>query len=107
MFEYSFGEKIKVCPICGGNDIGGGRWRRLKKYGPACLYLKILHIVIINSKKAKKYGMCAKPCKYWKIIYTSDNKPVEYCKLLNQILDIQDQVKDCGINDIFGGKKWN
>ncbi len=55
-------------------------------------------------KKSKKYGTCAKPCRYWEIIYTSDNKPVEYCKLLNQILDIQDQVKDCGINDVFGRK---
>ena len=55
-------------------------------------------------KKIKKYGVCAKPCRYFKIIYTSDNKPVEYCKLINQILDIQDQVKDCGINDDFGGK---
>lgn len=55
-------------------------------------------------KKNKKYGTYAKPCRYWKIIYTSDNKPVEYCKLINQILDIQDQVKDCGINDDFGGK---
>lgn len=45
-------------------------------------------------KKNKKYGYCAKPCRYW--CYKNG---LEYCKYLKQELSIQDQVKDCDINE--------
>lgn len=44
------------------------------------------------DKKHKVY--CTKPCIFW-----SDDSGWEYCKLLKQELSIQDQVKDCGINE--------
>lgn len=40
--------------------------------------------------------MCAKPC-----IFLTEKNSMEYCKLLKQELSIQDQVKDCGINDEY------
>lgn len=46
-------------------------------------------------KKIGTYG--AKPCRYWR-----DDGVWEYCALLKQELSIQDQVKDCGINE----KRW-
>lgn len=46
-------------------------------------------------KYIKKYGTYgAKPCRYW-----TDKNCWEYCKLLKKELTIQDQVKDCGINE--------
>ena len=53
-----------------------------------------------SFKPNKKYGMSAKPCKYWcyKKVKGYECK-LEYCKFLREILYIQDQVKDCGIND--------
>ena len=45
-------------------------------------------------KKNEKYGYCAKPCRYW-----CYKNRLEYCKYLKQELSIQDQVKDCGINE--------
>ena len=47
-----------------------------------------------SFKPNKKYGISAKPCKYFTI-----KNNMEYCKLLKDYLFIQDQVKDCGIND--------
>jgi hypothetical protein len=47
-----------------------------------------------HFKKSKKYGYCAKPCRYW--CYKNG---LEYCKLLKDELSVQDQVKDCGINE--------
>ena len=47
-------------------------------------------------KRTKKYGMCAKPC-----IFVTEKDDMEYCKLLKKELSIQDQVKDCGINDKY------
>ena len=46
------------------------------------------------DKKHKVY--CVKPCIFW-----SDDGGWEYCKLLKQELSIQDQVKDCGINEDY------
>ena len=43
----------------------------------------------------------AKPCKYWCLKFTEYKEPVEYCKLLKKELYIQDQVKDCGINEDY------
>lgn len=44
------------------------------------------------------YG--AKPCRYWEKRYNEKYQcEMEYCKLLKQFLSIQDQVKDCGINE--------
>ena len=46
-------------------------------------------------KYMKKYGTYgAKPGILW-----TDEGGWEYCKLLKQELTIQDQVKDCGINE--------
>lgn len=42
----------------------------------------------------KKNIYCSKPCIYWK-----DDGGWEYCKYLKKELSIQDQVKDCGINE--------
>lgn len=47
-----------------------------------------------SFKKSKKYGFCAKPCMF----FTYKNG-MQYCKLLKQELCIQDQMKDCGINE--------
>ena len=55
-----------------------------------------------NFKANKKYGygVSAKPCKYWCYKYDKEyDCKMEYCKYLKEFLDIQDQVKDCGIND--------
>lgn len=56
-----------------------------------------------NFKKGKNGLPCAKPCKYWCMKYSrytkGNNCKMEYCKYLKKFLDIQDQVKDCGIND--------
>ena len=45
-------------------------------------------------KKNKKYGMSAKPC-----VFLTWKNGMEYCKFLKEELYIQDQVKDCGINE--------
>lgn len=48
------------------------------------------------------YGYRAKACPFWKWKYNKEYEcKMEYCTYLNEFLDIQDQVKDCGIND------WN
>ena len=53
-----------------------------------------------NFKYNKKYGMSAKPCKYWRYKFNKEyNCKMEYCKYLKDFLSIQDQVKDCGINE--------
>ncbi len=42
----------------------------------------------------------AKSCKYWCMKYNKELEfDEEYCKYLHKFLDIQDQVKDCGINE--------
>jgi len=46
--------------------------------------------------KVKRDTCYAKPCKYW--CYKNN---LEYCKLLKKELSIQDQVKDCGINEDY------
>ena len=58
-----------------------------------------------SFKPNKKYGISAKPCKYWTIKRLEDGEELEYCKLLKEVLYIQDQVKDCGINDEILGDK--
>lgn len=50
-------------------------------------------------KANKKHGICAKSCRYWTYKKLYSGEELEYCKLLKQVLDIQDQVKDCGINE--------
>ena len=45
-------------------------------------------------KNNKKYGRCAKSCIFW-----FRKNGIEYCKYLKQELSIQDQIKDCGINE--------
>lgn len=53
-----------------------------------------------SFKPNKKYGMSAKPCRYWCYKYNKEyNCKMEYCKYLKDYLSIQDQVKDCGINE--------
>ena len=53
-----------------------------------------------SFKPNKKYGMSAKHCKYLCYKYNEEyNCEMEYCKYLKEFLDIQDQVKDCGVND--------
>ncbi len=47
-----------------------------------------------HNFKVTKFGYCAKPCIFW-----CCKNGIEYCKLLKKELSIQDQVKDCGIND--------
>lgn len=47
-------------------------------------------------KKNKKYGYSAKPC-----IFLTDRNGMEYCRLLKRELTIQDQVKDCEINEDY------
>lgn len=52
------------------------------------------------NKKINKY--CAKPCKYWCWKYNEEyGDGMEYCKYLKEFLSIQDQVKDCGINEDY------
>lgn len=53
--------------------------------------------------KRRKNGMVyAKPCKYWCTKKKDDYEvPLEYCKYLKEVLSIQDQVKDCGINEDY------
>lgn len=44
----------------------------------------------------------AEPCKYWCLKKIKGYEvPLEYCKYLKQVLYIQDQVKDCGINEDY------
>ena len=51
-------------------------------------------------KKNRKYGYSAKPCRYFCYKYNKeDGEYEEYCKYLKDYLYIQDQVKDCGINE--------
>ena len=50
------------------------------------------HYKFKYDKKRDCY--CAKPC-----VFLKDKNGWEYCKLLKKELTIQDQVKDCGIND--------
>ena len=58
-----------------------------------------------SFKPSKKYGFYAKVCKNWCMKYNKECKcKMEYCKYLKEFLSIQDQVKDCKINDDFGGK---
>ena len=60
-----------------------------------------------DFKYDKKYGMFAKPCRNLRIKYNKEyGYKMEYCKYLKEFLSIQDQVKDCKINDDFGGKIW-
>lgn len=47
-----------------------------------------------HNFKTTKFGYSAKPCIFW--CYKNG---MEYCKLLKKELSIQDQVKDCEIND--------
>ena len=47
-----------------------------------------------HNFKTTKFGYSAKPCRFW--CYKNG---MEYCKLLKKELSIQDQVKDCEIND--------
>ena len=50
--------------------------------------------------KKNKLGISAKPCKYFDYKYNEEYQcNMEYCKYLKDFLSIQDQVKDCGIND--------
>lgn len=56
-----------------------------------------------SFKPNKKYGISAKSCKYWCKKYNEEyGYEMEYCKYLKDYLSIQDQVKDCGINDDWG-----
>ena len=57
----------------------------IPKNSPYCHY---------RFKKSRKYGYCAKPC----IFFTYKNG-MQYCRLLKEELYIQDQIKDCGINE--------
>lgn len=51
-------------------------------------------------KKTKKYGYYAKPCIFLCEKYNKEWKcRAEYCRLIKDFLEIQDQVKDCGINE--------
>lgn len=59
----------------------------IPKNSPYCHY---------RFKKSKKYGVCAKPC-----VFLTYKNGMEYCRLLKQELSIQDQVKDCGINEYW------
>lgn len=53
-------------------------------------------------KLSKKYGYCAKPCRYWCRKYDPEYMyDREYCKILKDFLSVDDQIKDCGINDYF------
>lgn len=51
-------------------------------------------------KKNKKYGYSAKVCKYWTTKYDEEFKyDREYCKYMKCFLSLDDQIKDCGINE--------
>lgn len=53
-------------------------------------------------KKNEAGNFYAMPCKYWCLKYNKKYDDVmEYCKLLKDYLSIQDQVKDCGINEDY------
>ena len=56
-----------------------------------------------NFKTNKQGFPIAKSCKYWTTKYDKEWKyQREYCKLLKRFLDLDDQIKDCGINDEWG-----
>jgi len=51
-------------------------------------------------KRDKKGRVYAKPCIFWcKKKFKDYECELEQCRLLKQPLYIQDQVKDCGINE--------
>lgn len=53
-------------------------------------------------KVHRKYGMSAMPCKYFTYKYNKFYEcKMQYCKYLKNYLMIQDQVKDCGINEDY------
>lgn len=53
-----------------------------------------------SFKPNKKYDMSAKPCRYFTYKYNKEwGCKAQYCKYLKDFLSIQDQVKDCGINE--------
>lgn len=55
-----------------------------------------------SFKSNKKYGMSAKSCRYFTYKYNKEyDCKMEYCKYLKDFLSIQDQVKDCGINEDY------
>ena len=77
------------------------KWASLfiPKHSPYCH-----HSFKVNKKKCKidEIVVSAKPCKYFCYKYNKEWKcKMEYCKYLKDFLSIQDQVKDCGINDDF------
>lgn len=57
------------------------------------------------KKHIRKYcgtKMYAKSCKYLTCKYNKEWEcKAEYCKYLHKFLDIQDQVKDCGVNEDY------
>lgn len=75
------------------------KWASLfiPKHSPYC------HHSFEPNKKLSKIdslAVSAKPCKYLKWKYNKEyDCHMEYCKYLKDFLSIQDQVKDCGIND--------
>ncbi len=63
----------------------------IPKHSPYCHH---------SFKPNKKYGISAKSCRYFCIKYNKEyDCYMEYCKLIKDFLSIQDQVKDCGINE--------
>ena len=54
-----------------------------------------------SFKEDKKGKISAKPCKYWCLKENIFGYKLEYCKYLKEYLSIQDQVKDCGINEDY------
>lgn len=65
----------------------------IPKHSPYCHH---------SFKVHKKYGMCAMPCRYFTRKYNKFYEcKMEYCKYLKDYLSIQDQVKDCGINEDY------
>ena len=76
---------------------------KYKKYWSSLFIPKNTPYCHHQFRRNKKYGDYAKSCKYWYMKYCKEyNCKMEYCKYLKEFLDIQDQVKDCGIN-IQGG----
>ena len=64
----------------------------IPKNSPYC------HYGFKYSKKNKTY--MAKACVFWCMKYNREyGCKMEYCKYLKEFLDIQDQVKDCGVNN--------
>ncbi len=62
----------------------------IPKNSPYCHY---------RFKKNKKYGYSAKACRYWTTKYDKKwNYEREYCKYMKCFLSLDDQIKDCGIN---------